>query len=147
MAEYWFSFSVFRHTRQQNFWAIQNRTFFNDGQWPPMSGEFFTDEYDKQQKKWVEVVKMASTYIEAPISKRQVRCEAYFVKPALVIAEIETRLQTTGEAGEALLDEIGTGISLDGLSGPALRVLNYISGIRRRRRSYAQWRADLKYRE
>lgn len=153
MMDYWYSYAVFRHTRQQNYWAIENRTFFDDGEWPPIfsspKGEFITDEYDKQEKKWVEVVKQVSTYIEVPIGKRQVKHEAYFVNPALVIAEIETRLETTGEAGEALLDEIGTGISMDGLSGPALRALKYISdisGMRRRRQTYAQWRADAKRR-
>jgi len=146
--ERWYSYVVFRFTLEQIFWALQNKISFYNGEWPPCIGEFITDEYDKQQKEWVEVIKQASTYTEAPIGKRQIKCEAYFAKPATIIAEIDKRLETTREAGEALLDEINAGITdIDSLSRPARRALNYISGWRRRRQSYSEWKKQRTYRQ
>lgn len=144
--ERWYSYGVFRFTREQIIWALQHKISFDNGEWPPCIGEFITDKYDKEQRKWVEVIKEASTYTEAPIGKRQIKCEAYFAKPAIIIAEIEERLKTTHEAGEALIDEINAGITdIDSLSRPARRALNYISGWRRRKLSYSLWKAQQKY--
>lgn len=145
MIESWYSYAVFRFARDQVFWALQNRISFDNGEWPPCIGEFITDEYDRTRGKWVEVVKQASTY-EAPLGKKQVKREAYFIKPATVIAEIDKRLETTREAGEALLDEIDAGeMDIDRLSRPARRALNYISGWKRRKLPYSLWKAQKKY--
>lgn len=59
-----------------------------------------------------------------------------------VIAELEVRLKSCGEAGEALQDEAPTVETMGQLSRPAMRALNYCSGWRRRRQSYAQWKVD-----
>jgi len=69
-----------------------------------------------------------------------------------VTGELWKRLETTGEAGEALIDEvqgyyrdIGKLVYYEFLSGPAKRALNYISGNRRRRQTFSQWKADRRY--
>jgi len=78
---------------------------------------------------------------------------APFEAVCCVIAELKQRLKTTGEAGEALVDEIqgfdndmNRLIIYDLLSRPAKRALNYISGECRRKQTYPQWRADAKRR-
>ena len=69
-----------------------------------------------------------------------------------ITGELWKRLETTGEAGEALIDEvqgyyrdIGKLPPYEFLSGPAKRVLCYVSGKWRRRQTYSQWKADRDY--
>lgn len=71
-----------------------------------------------------------------------------------IAAELEKRLETTGEAGEALIDESQSFyehydrvIDYPLLSRPAKRALNYISGNRRRKQTYAEWKAHQKQRD
>jgi len=79
-----------------------------------------------------------------------------------IVGEIKARLARCGEAGEALVyeavnatripemygkDEDGKIVIIHreefiGLSDPAMRALNYCSGWRRRRQTYAEWRYD-----
>jgi len=81
-----------------------------------------------------------SNYIDIPLKSRRHHHEAYFTRPLEMVAEIKVRLETTRDAGEALIDEIQGGITDYGrLSRPAKRALNYISGWRRRRMSFARW--------
>lgn len=65
-----------------------------------------------------------------------------FLPAALFFAEITFRLKTTKEAGEALVDEVQSGLEYESLSRPAKRALNYIAGWRRRRLSYPKWKAN-----
>ena len=63
-----------------------------------------------------------------------------FLPAALFYAEITVRLKTTGDAGEALVDEIHAGITdYESLSRPAKKAANYVSGWRRRRQSFSRW--------
>jgi len=75
------------------------------------------------------------------------RYAAPFEGAGCVRAELEQRLETTGEAGEALIDEVQSGIEdYELLSRPARRVLNYISsGPKRRKQTYAEWKSHRKY--
>ena len=56
----WYSYNVFRFTPEQIIWAIQHTECFERGEWPPMQGnsdgEFTTDEYCKETKRWIKVV-------------------------------------------------------------------------------------------
>ena len=73
--------------------------------------------------------------------------KAYFETPCQFAAEVDSRLETTGEAGEALGDEIIGGIpDYEGLSRQAKRALNYISGWRRRKSTYGMWKSQRIYR-
>ena len=67
---------------------------------------------------------------------------APFESISCVIAEIEARLKLCGDAGEALVDEAPYVDLIDKLSRPARKALNYCSGWRRRRQSFAKWRYD-----
>ncbi len=108
-------------------WLIFHLDLLQEGQWPP----------DPK----------GSGYIDAPIGKKSGKHKAYFETPCQFAAEVGSRLKTTGEAGEALVDEIIGGIpDYEGLSRPAKRALNYISGWRRRDQSYPEWKADRKRR-
>jgi len=64
---------------------------------------------------------------------------AAFESVSCVIAEIEARLAMCGEAGEALVDEAPQVDTIEQLSRPARRALNYCSGWRRRKESYKKW--------
>ena len=73
---------------------------------------------------------------------------------AELYAEISGRLKTTGDAGEALIDEIQNWhenlpvtvgdyrIEYWQLSRPAQKAVNYISGAKRRRQTFSQWKAE-----
>lgn len=63
-----------------------------------------------------------------------------------VLAEFDQRMEALPEdAREALIDEVQGGIrDYRFLSRPAKRALSYISGRRRRRKSFAQWRYEQK---
>ena len=119
----WFSPSEIRFTREEMIWLITWLTLLQEGRWPP------------EHKETGYTGHQGSRGHRAP-----------FETPVQFAAEVDTRLKTTGEAGEALVDEIQSGIvDYEGLSRPARRVLNYISGWRRRRQTYSQWKATQKY--
>ena len=65
---------------------------------------------------------------------------AVFESVSCIVAEIEARVSACGEAGEALTDEAPQVETMNQLSRPAMRALNYSSGWRRRRLSYAEWK-------
>jgi len=80
-------------------------------------------------------------------SKGSRHTKTKFLPAALFFVEITARLKTTGEAGEALVDEVQGGIEdYEGLSRPAQRALNFISGWRRRRMDYKSWVRQRRYR-
>lgn len=62
--------------------------------------------------------------------------------PALEIAEVYRRLKTTGDCGDALIDEIRAGIrNISSLSRPAFRALNYASG-KIKRMGFRKWESQ-----
>ncbi|KKL44997.1 hypothetical protein LCGC14_2360060, partial [marine sediment metagenome] len=114
-----------RFQRDEMIWLIEHLTELEDGKWP-----------------------LDPSGAVAPEGRTGLKAEGHFVRPVQFAAEVKTRLSTTGEAGEALVDEIQVGIlDYESLSRPAQRVLNYISGWRRRNQTYPEWRATGKYRE
>jgi len=60
------------------------------------------------------------------------------------VGEIMARLDSTGDCGQALYDEVMVADlkRISSLSIPAFRALCYVSGWRRKNRSFAQWRWD-----
>lgn len=152
--EYWYSYGVIGFTPRQNIWIFQNWECFERDDWPPLIGDkhgkYITDEYippdkEKGEKKgkWIEVIKAVGAGTESPIRKRLVKCEAYFVGPSLITAEIKTRLTTTKRAGETLMWEVKEGLTdIDRLSPSARGALFYISGTERRKEAYPRWLFD-----
>ncbi|MBA7703553.1 hypothetical protein ES703_112339 [subsurface metagenome] len=147
MIEFWFSYSIFRHTREQTIWAIAELFPLNGEVWPKEPDKYITDEFDKESKKWIKVERKSS-YID--IKGNTINILAPFIKAKDIYGEIIDRLETTGEAGEALVDEIQKGgiTDYEGLSRPAQRALNFISGWRRKSPTYtySQWKATQKKR-
>ena len=114
----WHSPGEIRYTREEMIWGIQWLSFLEVGEWPP----------DYKETGYTG-------------SKGGRSTKTKFLPAALFFAEITARLKSTKEAGEALVDEIQSGITdYEGLSRPAKRALNYISGWRRRRQTYSQWK-------
>lgn len=104
-------------------WLVNWLPVLKEGIWPPEHRE--------------------TGYIGLPGTKGH---RAPFEDPAGFAGEVNIRLSTTGEAGEALVDEVQSGLELEQLSRPARRALNYISGWRRRRLSYRAWVRQVDYR-
>lgn len=125
----WFTYEEIRNCPYQVIWIIENARIFLLGDWPDCPD--------------------GSRHIDSAI-KGGFSNEAYFVKAVGIIAEVNKRLQTTGEAGEALVDEIKAGIVyIDDLSRPAYRALMYVKGRRRKAPSYtySQWKKQNIYRQ
>ena len=144
--EYWWGYSQFRWSREQNIWVIQNYYLFHEGMWPPEPKEYRTDEY--VNKKWVWLWRAGGSIDEMPINKRRFSSEAYFCKPKEIISEIELRLKFTKTDGKLLMSNIWGGIGeYENLDWEAQNALNYISiSDFRKRPSYALWKAKRKYR-
>ena len=124
MAKDWFSPGEIRFQREEMIWLIEHLKELEQGKWPPdPSGSV------------------------APEGRTGFKAEGYFVRPVQFASEVKVRLRTTGEAGEALVDEIAEGIlDYEGFCGPAKRALNYVSGFRRRKATYGMWKSQRTYR-
>ena len=143
----YFSYAVYRFTAEQIIWLIENMPSFDKGEWPVEPNEYITDKYNKETKKWEKVRKLSS-FTDEPIGALRVRPEAYFVKPTVILAEVNWRLERTKRAGEVLVHEINSGLNkYEFLSDYAKDALDYISGLRRRKLSFADWGADKKRRK
>ena len=107
----------FLYARIQVFWMLH---FYSD---PPWSDTGNTDGIGKQQNQ-----------------------SAPFEAVCCVRAEIEARIEACGEAGECLADEAPNVETINQLSRPARRALNYCSGWKRKSLSYRAWAKQIKYR-
>lgn len=125
MSKDWYSPGEIRFQRDEMIWLVSWLGFLENGKWPP------------EHKETGYTGSHTSSGHRAP-----------FEDPSGFAAEVNCRLRTTGEAGEALVDEIQGGITdYEGLCSPAKRALNYISGWRRRKSSYKAWAKQAKYRQ
>lgn len=126
MNDLWFAPSAIVYSRPQMIWGIIHLDELETGLWPrdPKETGYTEGSWQKNPSK-----------------------HAPFERAVDFHGEITMRLKTTGEAGEALVDEVQSGITyFEGLSRPAKRALNFISGWRRRRQTYSQFRATKKNR-
>lgn len=120
MTEAYYKLGEIRFTRKQCIFLILHIETLELGNWP--------------------VNPLGSGYIDIPLKSKRAKHEAHFTRPVEMAAEIKIRLRTTGDAGEALVDEIHAGITeFEDLSRPAKRAANYVSGWRRRRMSFTKW--------
>ena len=118
----WYSPREIFFCSKQMMWLLTWLELLEKGKWPPE---------DKD-----------TGYTGYTGSQGSIGHRAPFETPVGFSAEVNSRLKTTGEAGEALVDEIQGGITdYNGLSRPARRALNYISGWRQRKQTYllAEW--------
>jgi len=142
-----YTYGEFVFKREQILWALRNAELFKEGKWPPQNVETgYTDL----------------------IRRKGVKREPSFVKPEIVIAEIDWRLEQTGGMSD-IGAEIGwrlehTGAGRQGLhidarlllaevdagyeqfSDEAWAVLNYISGWKRKKSDYVDFKKQRKYR-
>lgn len=115
----WYSPGEINYNYDQNIWIIAN--VYLEGCWPnsPLTSE--------------------------GSQKTRTHCAPYETY-CCVMAEFDKRMRALPEdAREALIDEIQGGIrDYRFLSRPAKRALCYISGHKRRRKSFSQWRYEQK---
>ncbi len=120
----WYPLGVIRFCRPQMLWLIECDGVYQDSR---SSGYTRID----------------------PTIKSQPRQTAPFEKSSQITAEVEARLAKCGIEGKLLQEEVQNGKQLDDFMRcrdcglpycPSLQVLNYISGWRRRRQSFKDWR-------
>lgn len=80
-------------------------------------------------------------------SRSNVQTEAPFVKPELIIGEVEARLAMTPSKGELLITQVEDGRTIDNLSDGARAVLMYIKGWRRKGMSFYKWQWQIRQRK
>lgn len=121
----WYSYGQFTFKREQVLWALRNADFFREGKWPPQN--------------------IVTGYTDPGIRRKGVKREPAFVKPEIIIAEVDWRLEKTGVDGKLLMAEVDAGY--ERFSDEAWRALNYISGWKRKEDSYSAWKAKRKWRK
>lgn len=112
----WFNFLEVRWCPFQCIWILQNRETLLSGHWPQ-------DPYNSNDN----------------LGQKTFKTEASFVKPELVIAELESRLERCGRQKELLITQIEDGRTLSNLSDGAREVLMYVKGFRRKGISFRKW--------
>jgi len=82
-----------------------------------------------------------SSDIDLPGIRKSRRGDAYFTKPAEVVAELAVRLKKLGRSGELLVAELIAGME-GNLTEEANMAFHYITGWWRKNQTYPQWKAD-----
>ena len=120
----WYSYGEFSFRRCEVLWALHYAEEFRDGKWPCQN--------------------IISGYTDPGIRTQRVKKEPAFVKPAIVMAETDARLEKTGVDGKLLLAEVEAEYEL--FSDEAWMALNYVSGWKRKRQLYVDFKKQTKYR-
>ena len=121
----WFHYGQIRWCPYQIIWILQHKETLCAGQWP----------------------KAEDGSSDSNLGQRSVKTEASFVKPELIIGEVETRLERTGKQGELLVTQIEDGRDVSNLSTGAREVLMYVKGFRRKRMGFSAWKKQRKHRQ
>ena len=135
--------------------CTQDRTWFHYGQirWCPWQILWIlTNAEELRAGKWPRDFKVSDN---GAIGKRNIRVEATFAKPVIILAEVEYRLAMTGLAGKLLLAQIKAGVKLEiekrkilhTFEPEAEAALMYIKGRGRKRLSFQIWLKQVRYRE
>ena len=120
----WFNFAEIRWCVHQIIWILLHAAILRAGHWPQ-------DPYGADNNT----------------SSRTIKTEASFVKPELVIAELEERLKRCGKQAELLVTQVEDGRTLSNLSPGAREILMYVKGFRRKRMSFSAWKKQRKHRQ
>lgn len=123
IAPEWFDYGQIRWCPYQVLFLLRHTETLKAGRWPTQDGGTISRE-----------------------GSRQFRAEASFVKPELVIAELETRLDRTGLTGKLLAAQAKAGETLETLDRDAWTALMYVKGFRRKALSFGDWRKMRTYR-
>jgi len=105
----------------QIIWLLTHRELLEKGEWPP--------EYKESE------------------GSRKITPEGRFVKPAIVLAELMTRIGKTGRCGELLITQIEDGRSFHTLSDGAREALMYCKGHKRKKVQFSWWRSQIYYKK
>ena len=119
----WFNFAEIRWCVHQIIWILLHVAILRAGHWPQ-------DPYGADNNT----------------SSRTIKTEASFVKPELVIAELEERLKRCGKQAELLVTQVEDGRTLSNLSPGAREVLMYAKGFRRKRIGFRKWLREIYHR-
>ncbi len=128
MIEEWFAPADINFSRENMMWLIRHKDELLEGDWPA--------------NPW------GSSYTDIPSIKGGSN-EARFVRPCQFAAEVEVRLKQTGLEGRLLRAELNGGwhdVPYEQLSKESRDALNYISGWRRRKQSYREFKKQRRYR-
>ena len=143
----WYSYGVFRFTREQIIWAISHRDSFDKGRWPREPSKYETDEFDRERKEWIKVI-VESTFVDL-IGLGQLKADAYFISPKTIWADVTRRLELTKTDGKLLMKEIESMVqpNYNGIEFAEARcALDYMSLFDfRKRPEYWQWRKRWRY--
>ena len=120
----WFSYSDIQWCSHQVFWLLKYAEILHQGQWP-----------------------VPDERAEVGLHGKKVIPEAPFAKVIAIIAEVDYRLQRTGVKGELLAEQAVNREKMLYLSARAKDALYYISGWKRKDRSFTDWLKDRRYRQ
>ena len=116
-------YNEIRWCPQQVIWILQFKETLMEGRWPQ-------DPYGADNNT----------------GSRTIKTEASFVKPGLVIAELEERLKRCGTQAELLVTQVEDGRTLNNLSPGAREVLMYVKGKDRKNMGFKKWLRRVYYR-
>lgn len=127
MIDMWYSPAAIRFTKGEMVFLIKNKEILARGEYPP----------DPK----------SSGYTDPPIGVKVKPKRAFFETPIVLHAELTWRLKKTKKHGKTLRDEVRDGYSFREMSNEARTTLIYISGWRRRKQSYVDWKRDVRRRD
>ncbi len=117
----WYHYGEIKYCSYQVLWIIEIAGTIGFDTWPPNPG--------------------SSGYMDPGI-KAGYASEAYFVKPGVVLADVEARLKECGTDGKLLRAEV---VARMDLSDESKSALAYCSGKRIKRMSYQRWCRHRRY--
>jgi len=127
----WFSPQAQMYCRSLILWYLENRT------------KYFVE------MKWPDNPMVQSTYTDPAVRSGEAKVDTHVISEFRT--EIEIRLESCGDAGLALIDEVASwgdnltvSIPYSYLSRPAKNALNYCCGKNRRRETFAHWKCRTK---
>ena len=121
----WYHFGEIRWCPFQVLWILENAHTLEAGRWPP---------------------EHCDTGYEDRLGGENIKTEAGFVKPELIIAEVKSRLNRTGLHGKLLVSQVEAGRDFDDLDEEAKAALMYVKGWRRKKTGFKKWLTNVYYR-
>ena len=119
----YYHYGLIRFCPFQCIWIIANSGILEGGDWPKDP-----DNLDSNS------------------GQRNLKAEARFTKPVLILAEVTYRLGRTGIQGKLLVAQIEAGWEFDDLDREARDALMYVKGFRRKKDNFVKWKKERKYR-